>query len=100
MALSHGDGDHSTARAATSGAEPLREVMVDIVAAQILLQTRKSGLRPDHDQFDAGDGREIIEHLPGDAIAETGVMRPAGEYPGGACSLEVGLAFPRRASDG
>src|SRR5579863_1435933 len=99
MASFHGDAISTTARAATSGAEPLREVIVDIVAAKILLQRRKGRLRSDQDQFDAGDGGEILEHLPSDAIAETRVMRPAGENPSGAGRLEVGLAFPDGASD-
>jgi hypothetical protein len=48
----------------------------------------------------SGDGREIFEHLRGDRLAETGVMRAARVNPRRAGVLEIRPAFPHRRATG
>src|SRR5664280_949309 len=84
---------------APSGAEALSEVIIDLIAAQILLERRQFSVGADQRQLNSGDGGEVFQHFRRDGVAETRVVRAAGQNPRRASALVVRPALPHRARD-
>src|SRR5581483_217768 len=90
-------------RVATSptdyGLAPMREAVVHVVPAQLLLEVQEGRAGIDKQVLQARHFGEILEVLRGECLAVGGMMRAASEDPGSRRDFEVRLWMPDGACD-